>query len=51
MGIKQQRCETDHSFTSSDEIKNGGAIPSLLHIHRIVLKYIIKYRDKFTLIM
>jgi hypothetical protein len=51
MGIKQQKCKTDHPFTSSDEIKNDGAIPSLHILHSVVLKCIIKYGDKLNLIM
>jgi hypothetical protein len=30
-GIKQQGREADHSYPSSAEVKNGGAIPPLLH--------------------
>jgi hypothetical protein len=31
-GVKRQGSEADHSRPSSAEVKNGGAIPSLLHI-------------------
>jgi hypothetical protein len=31
-GIKRPRREVDHSHPSTAEVRNGGAIPSLLHI-------------------
>jgi hypothetical protein len=31
-GVKQQGREVDHSPLSSAEVKNGGAIPPLLHM-------------------
>jgi hypothetical protein len=30
--VERQGCEASHSPPSSDEVKNGGAIPSLPHI-------------------
>jgi hypothetical protein len=32
--VKWQGCEDDHLPPSSTKVKNGGAIPLLLHIHR-----------------
>jgi hypothetical protein len=31
-GVKQQEREADRSSPSSAEVKNGGALPSLLHV-------------------
>jgi hypothetical protein len=31
LGVKQLGCEADHSPPSSTKVKNGGAIPPLLH--------------------
>jgi hypothetical protein len=31
-GVKRPGCEADHSPPSSTEVKNGGAIPPLLHV-------------------
>jgi hypothetical protein len=31
-GVKWQGCEADHSPQSSAKVKNGGAIPPLLHM-------------------
>jgi hypothetical protein len=30
--VKRQKCEADHSPTSSAEVKNGGAIPPPVHM-------------------
>jgi hypothetical protein len=32
-GVKRLKREADHSFSSSTEVKNGGAIPPLPHIY------------------
>jgi hypothetical protein len=48
--IKRQGREADNSLPSSAEVKNGGAIPPLpIYIYGIVLNYIIKYTNNFTL--
>jgi hypothetical protein len=50
-GIKWQGHEADHSPPSYIAVvKNGGVIPPLPHMpYGIIHKYIIKYRDNFTL--
>jgi hypothetical protein len=41
--------EADSSPTSSDEVKNGGAIPPLSHMSSWRDAYLIRHRDNFTL--
>jgi hypothetical protein len=45
--VKRQVREADHSPLSSDEAKNGGAIPPLICLHGVVFDYVTKYRDNF----
>jgi hypothetical protein len=50
MEVKWQEREADHSSSSSADIKNGGTIfPLPIRLHDVVLNYIIKYRDNFTI--
>jgi hypothetical protein len=47
-GVMWRGHEADHSPPSTAEVKNGGAIPSLLHMSLCHSAYLIKYRDNFT---
>jgi hypothetical protein len=46
MGIKLQGREADHSPPSSAEVKEGGAIPPLLHMSSWHTALLIKHRQK-----
>jgi hypothetical protein len=46
--VKRSGREAAHSHPSSDEAKNGGAIPPLLNTSSWHSAYLIKHRDKFT---
>jgi hypothetical protein len=47
-GVKRLRRETDHSPPSSSDVKNGEAIPPLLHTSLWRRAQLIEHRDNFT---
>jgi hypothetical protein len=49
-GVKRPRPETDHSHSSSDEVKNGGATPLLPNTSSRHSAQLITHRDNFTLL-
>jgi hypothetical protein len=52
LGVQRLGREADHSPPSSAKVKNGEAIPPLpLRLHGVVLNYLIKQRDNFTLVV
>jgi hypothetical protein len=48
-GLKCQKCESDHSLSSSTGFKNGGVIPPLLHMSSWGGAQLIKHVNHFTL--
>jgi hypothetical protein len=48
LGAKQLECEANHILPSSAKVKNGGAVPPLLHMSSWHSAKFIKHRDNCT---
>jgi hypothetical protein len=47
-GVKRPVSEFDHSPSSGAEVKNGGAVPPLLHMFSWSVYYLIKHNGTFS---